>query len=718
MLGSLRSGSMRAKLSTAVVCIALAQPAAVFAQREAPPVRTDTGRVLPLDEIVVSVTRTGQTIRDVPANVTVLTASSIRAVPAQSVADLLRTVPGFTLRDHQSTASAHPTRQAPALRGLGGGTSSSRTLVLVDGVPVADPFAGWVHWAGVPLAFVDRIEVVRGGGSGIWGSRALGGVIHILTETPRSSGIRATVQGGSLATVRGDIAATYRTDRLGVAVMAEHFETDGFVPVRADLIAPIDRPAGSRHNMGFAKAELSLNERVAVHASVSYLDESRTVGSDLRHTGLELGTVKAGARLDAGAGNDIALTLFGSDQTFSSTFSTESLDRTSEEPSLDQYDVPARSAGAGVQWSNRASRAHELTAGADVFRVDGEVHENFRLVNGAFQQRRHVGGEQVLGGVYVQDVYEPAAGVHLLASARYDVAKRSGGFRRETNLANDAVLIDTSYVADTESTVNLSIGMRWDASDRLAWRASAYRAYRSPTLNELYKPFREPGNVLTEGNADLRAERAIGAELGADYAMGTAALVRVTGFWVRMTDPIVEVTVSEAGAASRVLVPCGFVPAGGVCRQRRNLDAFRSAGLEAEIELRPAAAWMLHASYLWNPTEVVRAPTNPELEGNRGARSPEHVLTAGARWASPAIADIAVTGRWVGRRFEDDINSLELDSFFVLDALVTRDVRRDLRLFAGIENLFDNEYETSRAASGLVRTGGPRMIRAGVRVTL
>jgi outer membrane receptor protein involved in Fe transport len=583
---------------------------------------------------------------------------------------------------------------------------------------VADPFAGWVHWAGVPLEFVDRIEVVRGGGSGIWGSRALGGVIHILTETPRSTGVRAAVQGGSLGTVRGDVAATYRGERLGVAVMAEHFDTDGFVAVREDLVAPIDRPAGSRHNMAFAKAELALGERLGLHASVSYLDESRAVGTDLRRTGLELGTVRTGARIDAGRGNDVALTLFASDQTFTSTFSTESLDRGREEPSLDQYDVPARAAGAGVQWSNRALAAHEFTAGADLFRVEGDVHEDFRLVNGEFQQRRHVGGQQLLAGVYIQDVYAPAAGVHLLASARYDVAQRSDGFRRETNLANDAVLIDTSYIADTESTVNLSAGVRWEATPRLAWRASAYRAYRSPTLNELYKPFREAGNVLTEGNADLRAERVIGAELGADYALGDAALVRVTGFWARMAEPIVEVTVAEAGATGRLLVPCGFVPAGGVCRQRRNLDAFRSAGVEAELELRPAPAWLLAASWLWNPTEVLRAPTNPELEGNRGARSPEHAFTVMARWTDPSIVDLALTGRWVGRRFEDDVNSLALDPFFVVDARASRDVRRNVQLFAGIENLFDSEYETSRAATGLVRTGGPRMIRGGLRVTL
>jgi outer membrane receptor protein involved in Fe transport len=455
-----------------------------------------------------------------------------------------------------------------------------------------------------------------------------------------------------------------------------------------------------------------------VHASASWLDESRTGGSPLRRNSIELGTVQAGARWRASPSDDVALTLFGSKQTFRSTFSTEAVGRATEEPSLDQFDVPAWGAGASAQWSHRATSAHELTVGADLFRVDGEVNEDFRLVNGQLVQRRRVGGEQLLWGAYAQDVIRPAERVRLLASARYDIARRSGGFRRETNLQTDALLIDTAYVADAESTFNFSVGARWDVSERLAARASGYRAYRSPTLNELYKPFREPGNVLTEGNADLNAERIVGIEVGADYAIGSRALVRGTVFWARIRDPIVEATVAEAGGTSRVIQPCGFVPAGGVCRQRRNLESLRTTGIELELQIQPAAAWTLSSSYLWNPTRIGSGSSNPELEGKHGARSPEHAFTGSLRWADPALADISFVARWVGRRYEDDLNSLPLASFFVLDGRAERAIGARWRLFAAVENLFDNEYETSRALSGLVRVGGPRLLRGGIRVAL
>jgi outer membrane receptor protein involved in Fe transport len=155
-----------------------------------------------------------------------------------------------------------------------------------------------------------------------------------------------------------------------------------------------------------------------------------------------------------------------------------------------------------------------------------------------------------------------------------------------------------------------------------------------------------------------------------------------------------------------------------VCRQRRNLDVFRSVGVEAELELHPAPAWTLWATYLFNPTEIVSAPTNPELEGNRGSRTAQHAFSGSVHWSDPAILDALLSARWVGRRFEDDLNSLELEPFFVLDSRVARALSTHLEVFAGVENVFDTEYETSRATSGLVRVGGPRMIRGGMRVSL
>src|SRR5262249_61312570 len=111
----------------------------------------------------------------------------------------LRQVQGFQLSRRSHSRGANPTTQGATFRGLAG-SGASRALVLEDGVPLNDPFGGWVYWGRVPDVAVDRLEVVRGGASGLYGSAAMAGVVQVVragTGGPRMAGERATGQGGS-----------------------------------------------------------------------------------------------------------------------------------------------------------------------------------------------------------------------------------------------------------------------------------------------------------------------------------------------------------------------------------------------------------------------------------------------------------------------------------------------------------------------------------------
>ena len=136
-----------------------------------------------LEPVVVTATRTEQRLGETPASVTVLTREDIGRTAAQSLDDLLRQVPGFSLFRRSSSLVSHPTTQGVSLRGIGP-SGASRALVLLDGIPINDPFGGWVYWDRVPLQSVEQVEVVRGGGASVWGNYALGGVINIITRRP------------------------------------------------------------------------------------------------------------------------------------------------------------------------------------------------------------------------------------------------------------------------------------------------------------------------------------------------------------------------------------------------------------------------------------------------------------------------------------------------------------------------------------------------------
>ncbi|MGH7396256.1 MAG: TonB-dependent receptor plug domain-containing protein, partial [Candidatus Rokuibacteriota bacterium] len=121
-----------------------------------------------LEPVVVTATRTEQRLGEAPASVSVLTREDLRQTAAQSLDDVLRQVPGFSLFRRSSSLVSHPTTQGVSLRGIGP-SGASRALVLLDGIPINDPFGGWVYWNRVPLQSVEQVEVVRGGGASVWG---------------------------------------------------------------------------------------------------------------------------------------------------------------------------------------------------------------------------------------------------------------------------------------------------------------------------------------------------------------------------------------------------------------------------------------------------------------------------------------------------------------------------------------------------------------------
>src|SRR6185436_714204 len=146
----------------------------------------------------------------------VLSRDDIRQSPAVLADDVLRRLPSFSLFRRTSSLAAHPTTQGVSLRGIGP-SGVSRTLVLLDGVPFNDPFGGWVYWSRIPLEQAERIEVVDGTGSSLYGNYALGGVINIVSAPAVSRAFEVKAQYGSLdsraldvmgSTVRGSMGLT------------------------------------------------------------------------------------------------------------------------------------------------------------------------------------------------------------------------------------------------------------------------------------------------------------------------------------------------------------------------------------------------------------------------------------------------------------------------------------------------------------------------------
>src|SRR5919106_2462452 len=159
------------------------------------------------DEITVTATRTEQRLGETAASVVVVSAQELAASAAPTLDDALRQVPGFSLFRRSGSRFANPTTQGVSLRGLGA-SGASRALVLADGMPLNDPFGGWIAWGRVPRAAVERVEVMRGAGSDLYGSSALGGVVQLLRRQAHGPKVVADGSWGELGSADGSLFAS------------------------------------------------------------------------------------------------------------------------------------------------------------------------------------------------------------------------------------------------------------------------------------------------------------------------------------------------------------------------------------------------------------------------------------------------------------------------------------------------------------------------------
>jgi outer membrane receptor protein involved in Fe transport len=684
-------------------------PSKLAAQARPDSTRADSTRATALDAVVVSATRTEQSLKSLPTHVVVLDATRIAESPAQGVPELLRSIPGFSTRDFQSTYVASPSQSIISFRGLGG-SSAGRALVLLDGIPAGDPFSGWLDWGRIPMLLLQSAEVVRGGASTVWGSRSLGGVVNLRTIDPRRDGAQLLLEGGSLGTYHGTGVASLKRGAVTATAAGDFWNTDGFLILREDQAGPIDRPARMTNRALSGKVTYDATSALQAWAAGSaYSGGERPIRDEDYQTSSE---GRGGVRWLAPNGGVLTGALFanrraalGKSYTFDAARTTQTYQKLS--------DSPAHSTGLSLQYTQMLLERHELSTGVDVSSAAGAFSEKFTFVGDRPTRDRIARGTQRIGGVFVQDAADLGAGVRLVASVRGDRVEIVNGGRELRDLDAGTVISDSTFSDRATSQLTWSLGTRWQMTEWLGWRASTYHAFRTPSLYELfYQRFSSRGTV-TEGNAELDAERLRGIEGGIDLTPSASLLGRVTLFRNRVTAPIMDITIGTAGSTAQVIAPCGLMPARQTCGQRRNVPGLLSTGVESEIEWRPAAVWVLGAGHAFMPTRVI-APGQP-ADGNRAIRAATHTVNLRAAFDSPRWFGAALEARHVGARYDDDLNEVQLDAFWLLGLRVNRAIGRGLTAHVKVENLLDEEFETARTRAGIADMGAPRWITAGIR---
>ena len=655
----------------------------------------EEGGEAPAAPIVV----TGHGLRETPAtpayDVTVLTREALTRPASGRIEDVLSGVAGFQQFRRSDSRSSNPSAQGVTLRALGG-NATSRSLVLLDGVPMADPFFGYIPFSALAPERLASVRVTRGGGSGAFGAGAVAGTIELESAGASELGL---LNASALVDDRGETEASATfAPNLGqgfVVVSGRWDRGRGFWTTPRAQRAPASARARYDSWSGGLRLVAPLTDTIELQARGLGFDDQRT----LRFKGADSGS----------SGQDASLRLVGRGRwqfdalgyVQARDFSNIVISSTSFRKTLDQRRTPSTGLGGKLEVRPPLGDAHVARLGIDYRRADGGLQEDaYSAVTGLVTARRRAGGRNGDLGLFAQDDWTLGP-VVLTGGLRADRWTIRDGYFRERNAAG---------VATTTSTFSDRSG--WDVSVRggavaklgggVQLRGAGYTGLRLPTLNELYRPF-VVFPVTTRANAALRNERLRGFEGGIDFTPTPAITLSATAFDNRVRNAIANVTIATN------------------LRERRNVDAVHARGIELggqwRVETGRLGKLAFDGSLALTDAQVEASGASILLDGKRPAQTPKVAASGTLSWVPRQGWRLAATLRHAGCQFEDDLETDALPATTTLDAFAQIPLAGPLSLVLRAENL-TGETIVTRNQAGSIDLGVPRTLWAGVRVGL
>ncbi len=704
----------------------------------------------PIATVYVAASRSQTRVEQMPLHTTIVSQEAIRMSPAQTVDQLLRDIPGMNFTAVPATAS-DPTGHQTRMRGLG----NAKVLMLLDGVPMHDPFYLTTQWFKVPMSNIERIEILRGGNSSLWGNMAVAGVVNIVTKRPKADGgeIQASIgtHGAWNVALSRDFALS-KVVRMNFS--ADMMHTDGYqaTPSAYQYRFPDRQPTRADHRNVSLTMHVQPDATLRGYARVGYHEQDQQIGytfgenrqkspdlalyaeKKLANRAMLVGSAWSQyVAFDKLNGN----TCYYQGGTSCLTSSSAGLTpATATGPVVQFYSQQGRlryrESGSSLIYSTRLGPTfYAATAGVDVRRLSASDTERFyntpqtpAAPQARFDSTTEGQGVQTFYGVYGQLKAAPLKELDVTFSARLDryaIDQRDNRRTLATGAHMGGALPDSG-----KSAFDPSIAARYEVSDAFSLRGAAYKAFRAPGFNNLTRTF-GTGTSTTIANPDLAPENLLGVEMGGDYRAGPLS-VSATYFRYDITDMIATFTARANSAPAQVQRICGgpaLPTCGGQARYYTNDQDGRAYGIEANASWRHSKKLSMElqathtATYLTRRGAVVTDPLNVQLAG-----VPKDVATMALNWAPSDHWRTRLQARYTGPMLLDTTSSPGLrfrqggNSVWDMSAEYRWNAR--MALFARATNLFDHRYGEGAYAISQPYSqtlSPPRALNAGVRAT-
>ncbi|MGA2652010.1 MAG: TonB-dependent receptor [Terracidiphilus sp.] len=676
--------------------------AAGFADKALQATTVTTVRLEPAadaEQVTVTAYRTPLGSLESPASTRELSQTAMNSTAAITLDGKMRQLPGVELYRRSSSLVANPSSQGLSLRALGS-TAASRTLITEDDVPLNDPFAGWIHWQEQPELSIERIELVRGGASDLYGSSAIGGVVNVVPVRPKTDLAEVRSSYGGEGTY--DESALLETKRgpWGLLAGGGALGTDGYIQEAAFQRGPVDLPSDVHSQNGLVLAERD-SSPLRLFVRANGMNDARNNGTPDQTNATRIWRYATGSDWQGPHNGALGVRVYGSTEHYRQVFSSITNTPTAAYPDCDYRcgetptrfsHTPENELGAVAHWTQTLGAGLVVVVGADTHDVrvwdrEQTYGATAALTNLHDHQRDSAGYAE---GMWIR------GGWTATASGRLDWFQNYDGQQVQWNGASWLLTAKQppqfgQRVFDPRIGVSRKILEHWAAS------ASAFRAFRAPSPNELYRST-QVGNELTTPNGNLLSERATGWETGiaTERHWGT---VRASYFLTQVNRPIVAVTINPT--SSPILLT------------RENLGQIESKGLSLDYELTPVGWLAVDGGYQYAHATVTHGGSDV---GNWIPEVARNLATMNVRAFRPKFGTLNLQGRLSGRQYDDDANQFLLHSFFRLDAYASHEFMKRFEIFGAGENVLNPQIEVGKTPTTTL--GMPRVGRAGVMIRL
>lgn len=694
-----------------VLCAALiltsAAQAGDTAPKTAPDTATETASLaeeLPsqtyhLDEVVVSATRSEIPVFDAPQSVTVISSEELAMSPFERVEDIVRSVPGlYNFRHYglQTNGIVSPLK----MRGVG----NNRVLVLVDGVPQNDNFnnaIAWIAWGHILKDTIERIEIVRGPSSALYGSEGLGGVIHIITKKPqaeRKTSLRTEAGSGDTYDLSG--AHSQKINDFGLMLAGGYQDSDGFYMVDDPEDYEIKRYRKTSKVLG--KATLDLGPFSDLSLSSLYFNQDAGQGREYFRNDVQLDQ------------HWLNLSHQGDSVDVKGLMFLNRADKTAfQDSATDNYTSAFRDEkfkgthtwGTDLQATLTDWEPARVTVGASFkearFEYDEDYHTSARDA-GAQGTQQFISPFTNLDFRFLDDELIVDLG------ARYDLVRTSDGANWDTSASAGKPAYSNTFDSSSEGSFSPKLGVAWHPDDRTTLRASGGKGFRAPSLFELYKVHVRSGGVYyREANPDLQPEEIWSYDIGAERFLTDSLWGRVTLYQSFARDYIGD-RLTGTGTFG-----------GGKTRYEYKLDNISEVdiyGVETELEWSVLSDLTLFANYTYNVSEVKKDENNAALEGNSLPNDPRHNAHFGFRYKNPTLFDVTVTANYYDDITYDNENTLTGGGYFTVDASLARRFSETFSAYLNVENLFNEKYPIFKSSTSSDTIAPGLIVSAGLRL--